>query len=79
LLANKVFGERIRSGRQRRAARVEGKVALVTGAARGMGRAHAVRLAQGADAIGVDLPAESPLRDMHDLGTKSELAEGCPS
>ncbi|GEL18734.1 mycofactocin-coupled SDR family oxidoreductase [Pseudonocardia asaccharolytica] len=36
--------------------RVEGKVALVTGAARGQGRSHAVRLAQeGADVIAVDL------------------------
>lgn len=35
--------------------RVEGKVAFVTGAARGQGRSHAVRLAQeGADIIAVD-------------------------
>ncbi len=51
--------------------RVEGKVAFVTGAARGLGRAHAVRLAQeGADIIAVDvckrissnedIPAASP-------------------
>jgi NAD(P)-dependent dehydrogenase (short-subunit alcohol dehydrogenase family) len=33
-----------------------GKVALVTGAARGMGRSHAVRFAEeGADIIAVDL------------------------
>lgn len=38
------------------AGRVEGTVALVTGAARGIGRAQAVRLAQeGADIIAVDL------------------------
>ncbi|MBW8827092.1 MAG: mycofactocin-coupled SDR family oxidoreductase [Acidobacteria bacterium] len=37
------------------AGRVEGKVALVTGAARGQGRAHCVRLAEeGADIIAVD-------------------------
>jgi SDR family mycofactocin-dependent oxidoreductase len=37
---------------------MEGKVVLVTGAARGQGRAHAVRLAQeGADIIAVDLCA----------------------
>jgi SDR family mycofactocin-dependent oxidoreductase len=36
--------------------RVEGKVAFVTGAARGQGRSHAIRLAQeGADIIAVDL------------------------
>ncbi len=36
--------------------RVQGKVALVTGAARGQGRSHAVRLAEeGADIIAVDL------------------------
>lgn len=36
--------------------RMEGKVAFVTGAARGQGRSHAVRLAQeGADIIAVDM------------------------
>lgn len=36
--------------------RVQGKVALVTGAARGQGRAHAVRLAEeGADIIAIDV------------------------
>src|SRR4051794_30673495 len=36
--------------------RVEGKVAFITGAARGQGRGHAVRLAQeGADIIALDL------------------------
>jgi (+)-trans-carveol dehydrogenase len=35
--------------------RVEGKVAFITGAARGQGRSHAVRLAEeGADIIGID-------------------------
>jgi SDR family mycofactocin-dependent oxidoreductase len=38
------------------AGRVEGKVAFITGAARGQGRSHALRLAQeGADIIAVDL------------------------
>ncbi len=38
------------------AGRVEGKVAFITGAGRGQGRAHAVRLAQeGADIIAVDI------------------------
>ncbi len=41
------------------AGRVEGKVAFITGAARGQGRSHAVRLAQeGADIIAVDLCAQ---------------------
>jgi len=36
--------------------RVEGKVAFITGAARGQGRAHAVRLAEeGADVIAIDV------------------------
>src|SRR4051794_8391962 len=34
----------------------DGKVAFITGAARGQGRAHAVRLAEdGADIIGIDI------------------------
>jgi SDR family mycofactocin-dependent oxidoreductase len=38
---------------------VAGKVALITGAARGQGRSHALRLArEGADIIGVDLCAD---------------------
>ena len=38
------------------AGRVEGKVAFITGAARGQGRSHAVRLAEeGADIIAVDI------------------------
>ena len=36
--------------------RLDGKVAFITGAARGQGRAHAIRLAQeGADIIGIDI------------------------
>jgi SDR family mycofactocin-dependent oxidoreductase len=39
--------------------RVEGKVAFITGAARGMGRSHAIRLAEeGADIIVVDICAQ---------------------
>ncbi|MGV0801583.1 SDR family NAD(P)-dependent oxidoreductase, partial [Mycolicibacterium elephantis] len=39
--------------------KVEGKVAFITGAARGQGRAHAVRLAEeGADVIAVDVCAQ---------------------
>ncbi|HEY2522196.1 MAG TPA: mycofactocin-coupled SDR family oxidoreductase [Streptosporangiaceae bacterium] len=41
------------------AGRVEGKVAFVTGAARGQGRSHAIRLAEeGADIIAIDLAAQ---------------------
>lgn len=44
--------------------RVEGKVAFITGAARGQGRSHAVRLAEeGADIIAVDL-----CRDLETVG-----------
>ena len=39
--------------------RVEGKVAFITGAARGQGRSHAIRLAQeGADIIAIDICAD---------------------
>ncbi len=41
--------------------RVQGKVAFITGAARGQGRSHAIRLAQeGADIIAVDLCESIP-------------------
>jgi SDR family mycofactocin-dependent oxidoreductase len=52
---------------------LEGKVALVTGAARGQGRSHAVRLAEeGADVIAVDICAqidtvEIPMSSKDDL------------
>jgi NAD(P)-dependent dehydrogenase (short-subunit alcohol dehydrogenase family) len=41
-------------------ARLRGKVALITGAARGQGRSHAVRLAEGEGAriTGVALPVD---------------------
>lgn len=38
---------------------LEGKVAFITGAARGQGRSHAVRLAEeGADIVALDLAAD---------------------
>ena len=41
--------------------KLEGKVAFVTGAARGMGRSHAVRLArEGADVIAIDICEQVP-------------------
>ncbi len=44
--------------------RMEGKVVLVTGAARGQGRAHAQRLAaEGADIIAVDLAGPVEVAD----------------
>lgn len=58
-----------------RAGRVAGTVALVTGAARGQGRSHAVRLAEeGADVIVVDVCADLP-EIPYPLGTRAELDE----
>jgi (+)-trans-carveol dehydrogenase len=62
--------------------RVEGKVAFITGAARGQGRAHAVRLAQeGADIIAVDIckQVESvriPLSTPENLAETADLVKG---
>jgi len=59
------------------AGRVEGKVAFITGAARGQGRSHAVRLAQeGADIIAVDLCEPVPSIERYYPGaTEDDLAE----
>ncbi|GAB7003269.1 mycofactocin-coupled SDR family oxidoreductase [Nocardioides sp. AN3] len=55
--------------------RVDGKVALITGAARGQGRSHAVRLAEeGADIIAVDLCRQIDTVE-YDLATEDDLAE----
>ena len=55
--------------------RVAGKVALITGAARGQGRAHAVRLAEeGADVIVVDVCAPLP-SVAYDSATPEDLEE----
>ena len=55
---------------------LEGRVAFITGAARGQGRAHAVRLAsEGADIIAIDVC--EPISDTitYPLGSSEELAE----
>ena len=63
------------------AGKLEGKVALVTGAARGQGRSHAIRLAEeGADIIAVDLcgqvdTIEYPMSTPEDLKETVRLVE----
>jgi SDR family mycofactocin-dependent oxidoreductase len=54
--------------------RLEGKVALITGAARGQGRNHAIRLAEeGADIIGIDVDG---LADVHyHLASQDDLRQ----
>lgn len=61
--------------------RVEGKVAFITGAARGQGRAHAVRLAQeGADIIAIDVCKQLagvviPMSTPEDLAETADLVK----
>lgn len=54
---------------------LEGKVAFITGVARGQGRSHAIRLAsEGAEIIGIDICADiSP--DGYPMATRDELDE----
>jgi SDR family mycofactocin-dependent oxidoreductase len=57
--------------------RVEGKVAFITGAARGQGRSHAIRLAQeGADIIALDLcESIESVTPYYPGATEDDLAE----
>ncbi|ROO88000.1 SDR family mycofactocin-dependent oxidoreductase [Actinocorallia herbida] len=55
--------------------RMEGKVVFITGAGRGQGRSHAVRLAgEGADIVGIDI-CENIAAVPYDLATEADLAE----
>ena len=55
--------------------RLDGKVAFITGAARGQGRSHAVRLASdGADIIAVDI-CHNIASNNYDLATPADLDE----
>lgn len=57
------------------AGRVEGKVAFITGAARGQGRSHAIKLAEeGADIIAIDV-CKNVDNVQLDLATPGELLE----
>src|SRR5215211_1764519 len=63
------------------AGRVEGKVAFITGAARGQGRSHAVRLAEeGADIIAVDIcrgfdDSTAPAATPEDLAETADMVK----
>ena len=55
--------------------RVEGKVAFITGAGRGQGRSHAIRLAEeGADIIAVDVLEDYPTV-RYAMSSRAELDE----
>jgi NAD(P)-dependent dehydrogenase (short-subunit alcohol dehydrogenase family) len=55
-------------------AKLSGKVALITGAARGQGRSHAVRLAEdGADIVAVDIVAPIPTEDAREAFRTKQL------
>ncbi len=57
--------------------KLSGKVAFVTGAARGQGRAHAVKMAggEGADIIAVDIAGKLPDCVPYNPATPEDLAE----
>jgi SDR family mycofactocin-dependent oxidoreductase len=55
--------------------KIDGKVAFISGAARGQGRSHAVRLArEGADVIGIDICADIPANH-YPMASREELDE----
>ncbi|MDZ7886439.1 MAG: mycofactocin-coupled SDR family oxidoreductase [Mycobacterium sp.] len=70
------------SGKEMPNGRLYGKVALISGAARGQGRAHAVRFAEeGADILAFDICAQVdtapyPLASLDDLKETQRLVEG---
>jgi SDR family mycofactocin-dependent oxidoreductase len=56
--------------------KLSGKVAFITGAARGQGRAHAVKMAgEGADIIAVDIAGKLPQCVPYNPATPEDLAE----
>jgi NAD(P)-dependent dehydrogenase (short-subunit alcohol dehydrogenase family) len=61
--------------------RLDGKVAVITGAARGQGRSHALRLAdEGADIVALDVcrqidTVHYPMADSDDLVTTVDLVK----
>src|ERR1700742_4179886 len=59
-----------------REGRLKGRVAFITGAARGQGRAHAVRMArEGADIIAVDIAGKLPSCVAYDPASPDDLSE----
>lgn len=55
--------------------KLDGKVAFISGVARGQGRSHAIRLAcEGADIIGIDICADIPANH-YPMASREELAE----
>jgi len=55
--------------------KLDGKVAFISGVARGQGRSHAVRLArEGADVIGIDICADIPANH-YPMASREELDE----
>ena len=81
--APRVDGRTIDAREERRkVSDLEGKVAFITGAARGQGRSHAVELAKrGVDIIGIDIckqiePVAYPMSTEEDLNETVRLVEG---